>query len=288
MARVNAYLYLLENEKPQNPKYTTDNDLLPKDHPKSTRNNNAHIMENLQEEMKYPKEDMVEEEEKMEYPKDKEDMEYPKEDKDMVEHPEDEKEMEGHPEEEKEMEGHPEEEEKMEYPKDKDMAEVPEEVQEIMDIIKEYPGIIQDIIEEMMDDVEDQPKEMVEDDEEGEVIEEENMTAEETQVESQEESGSAALDHSERAELEAFRRERKEGLIVSFEDDLSGEFLDKLRKEIGNYSFDELEVTLSKEFTRVNRENKKSKPNAFIYKPEVKSSSKSEVDVVKDLIQKYK
>lgn len=34
-ARVNAYLYLLKNGRPENPKYVTDNDLLPKDHPKS-------------------------------------------------------------------------------------------------------------------------------------------------------------------------------------------------------------------------------------------------------------
>jgi hypothetical protein len=114
------------------------------------------------------------------------------------------------------------------------------------------------------------------------------MTAEKTQIESQKESSSAALNHSEREELEAFRRERKEGLIRSFEDDLSVEFLENLAKDMNNHSFDELEVILSKEFTRVNRETKKSKPNAFIYKPEIKSTAKSDVDVVKELIQKYK
>ena len=36
-ARVNAYLYLLRTGRPQNPKYVTDNDLLPKGHPRSTR-----------------------------------------------------------------------------------------------------------------------------------------------------------------------------------------------------------------------------------------------------------
>lgn len=34
-ARCNAFLYLLKNGRPQNPKYITDYDLLPKDHPKS-------------------------------------------------------------------------------------------------------------------------------------------------------------------------------------------------------------------------------------------------------------
>jgi len=33
-ARVNAFLYLLKNGRPDNPKYTSDYDLLPKDHPK--------------------------------------------------------------------------------------------------------------------------------------------------------------------------------------------------------------------------------------------------------------
>jgi len=36
-ARVNAFLYLLRNGRPENPAYITDNDLLPKDHPRSSR-----------------------------------------------------------------------------------------------------------------------------------------------------------------------------------------------------------------------------------------------------------
>lgn len=35
-ARVNAFLYLLKNGRPENPKYTTDYDLLPKGHPKAS------------------------------------------------------------------------------------------------------------------------------------------------------------------------------------------------------------------------------------------------------------
>ena len=37
MARVNAYLYLVKNGRPQNKKYVGDNDLLPKGHPKSDK-----------------------------------------------------------------------------------------------------------------------------------------------------------------------------------------------------------------------------------------------------------
>jgi hypothetical protein len=36
-ARVNAYLYLVRNGRPQNAKYTGDFDLLPKGHPKSNK-----------------------------------------------------------------------------------------------------------------------------------------------------------------------------------------------------------------------------------------------------------
>jgi hypothetical protein len=36
-ARVNAYLYLLKNGRPENPKYDTDYDLLPKTHPKANK-----------------------------------------------------------------------------------------------------------------------------------------------------------------------------------------------------------------------------------------------------------
>lgn len=36
-ARVNAFLYLIKNGRPQNPKYTGDYDLLPSKHPKSNK-----------------------------------------------------------------------------------------------------------------------------------------------------------------------------------------------------------------------------------------------------------
>jgi hypothetical protein len=37
MARVNAFLYLLRNGRPENSKYVTDNDLLPSKHPKKSK-----------------------------------------------------------------------------------------------------------------------------------------------------------------------------------------------------------------------------------------------------------
>ena len=41
MARVNAFLKLLKSGKPKNPAYTTDNDLLPSAHPRSTKKSNS-------------------------------------------------------------------------------------------------------------------------------------------------------------------------------------------------------------------------------------------------------
>ena len=37
LARLKAYSYLLINDKPRSAKYITDNDLLPKEHPRSTK-----------------------------------------------------------------------------------------------------------------------------------------------------------------------------------------------------------------------------------------------------------
>lgn len=43
-ARVNAFLYLLKNGRPENPKYDTDYDLLPNSHPKARKNMSAIII----------------------------------------------------------------------------------------------------------------------------------------------------------------------------------------------------------------------------------------------------
>jgi len=55
MARVNAYLYLLRNGKPESPNYVTDNDLLPEGHPKSTRSDeSAEMMERRDVDLEAP------------------------------------------------------------------------------------------------------------------------------------------------------------------------------------------------------------------------------------------
>ena len=62
MARVNAFLKLVRSGKPTNPKYTTDNDLLPKMHPRHSEASSmspllASLVSKLDEEVELPNED---------------------------------------------------------------------------------------------------------------------------------------------------------------------------------------------------------------------------------------
>lgn len=118
---------------------------------------------------------------------------------------------------------------------------------------------------------------------------EEFQEAEQSTEESEEELVSAALNSSEREELEAFRREKKEQLVESFSDDLSVEFLKELHIKINNYSYDELEVILSKEFTKVSRKDKKTtKPSTFVYVDSASNKTKSNSELVVELVELYK
>lgn len=51
MARVNAFLKLLKSGRPENPKYVSDNDLLPASHPKSSRGLKADASDDYSEEL---------------------------------------------------------------------------------------------------------------------------------------------------------------------------------------------------------------------------------------------
>lgn len=97
---------------------------------------------------------------------------------------------------------------------------------------------------------------------------------------------------SERIELETFRKEKKLSLIESFSKDLTRQFLDSLIKEIDKYSFEELEVVLSKEFTKVSREKQNLKPepknNKFVPLTSYIQGSNVAVDETLDLINRYK
>ena len=106
----------------------------------------------------------------------------------------------------------------------------------------------------------------------------------------EEEQHFAALNNSERAELEAFRREKKVNLISGFQEDLGSEFLSEIEKNIDVHSYEELDTILSKEFTRITRStNKKNKPNTFAYTRETQQDApQTESELIAELVSKYK
>lgn len=121
--------------------------------------------------------------------------------------------------------------------------------------------------------------------EEVEVEESAEGKQEEATQEEKEDINATSLTNSERAELEAFRAERKENLISSFAEDLSEDFLNNLRSRINEYSFEEIEILLSKEYTRISRKDRKiTKQSAFVY---IGNTTSDKTEVQK-LIDQYK
>ena len=118
---------------------------------------------------------------------------------------------------------------------------------------------------------------------------EEFQEADKSKQEGQEELSSTALNNSEREELEAFRREKKQILIESFSDDLSLDFLKELKAKIDEFTYDQLDVVLSKEFTKVSRQDKKiTKTNSFVLTVESNGAPRSEKEIVAALVEQYK
>ena len=67
---------------------------------------------------------------------------------------------------------------------------------------------------------------------------------------SREDFASAALSDSERKELEGYRREKKVAYVETFSDLIGETFIEEVKTKIDSYSLEELEVILSKEFTK--------------------------------------
>ena len=127
---------------------------------------------------------------------------------------------------------------------------------------------------------------------------------EETQYADQEsqegkEINTLSLTDGEREELNALRQEvseyrriKKLSLIDSFKEDLSRSFIDELISKIDQYTLDELEVSLSKEFTRISKQEKqqssKFKPLAYSGQNNNISASESKTDIVKRLVDQLK
>jgi hypothetical protein len=120
-----------------------------------------------------------------------------------------------------------------------------------------------------------------------EVGTENEFEEEEEETEQQEETNTSevALNQSERKELETFRTEKKVELIESFRDDLGDEFTDEVVKKAEEVDFETLDTILSKEFTRVTKEEKVKKQK---FSPLFTLTNKETGDRVVDLINYYK
>lgn len=111
---------------------------------------------------------------------------------------------------------------------------------------------------------------------------------ENTKEDSAKEIRAAALNESERAELEAFRREKKLDLIESFKEDLNSDVLEKIISKVDSYSYEELDTELSKEYTKAMKDKTNNKkPNTFIYTgPATRAATEAELTA--QLVEKYK
>lgn len=96
---------------------------------------------------------------------------------------------------------------------------------------------------------------------------------------------------SEREELKALRKQQKEQIIASYEEDLPQEILDQFMSEIDNFDAETLEAELAKKYRSYSKENKKVQPvqstmRTFSFTPIVGVQTKSQH--LADLVNRYK
>lgn len=328
MARVNAYLYLLRNGRPENPKYITDYDLLPKDHPKSTRKNNAVLLENttevklvdknLQEQIDFAVEDTVvdsvleteatsaetnepvaEVSTDMKWDEDgnkvmeEHDDDMPEEEEDM---PDDKEDM-GYPKDDEDMVGHPDEDEE-------DMMDHPDKDEEDM---MDHPDKDE---EDMMDHPKEDEDKMAKDEEPMDMAghddkDKEKMSSLETatgvedddNAEEAKEDSDASFTESERAELERFRKEEKEKILESYKNFLSEEVYASFLEGLGGYDKASLETELKlkvadyfleKTKEQAKAEEAKAENTGFKTLQVISQLKESRANDLAKLVEKYK
>ena len=96
---------------------------------------------------------------------------------------------------------------------------------------------------------------------------------------------------SEREELEALRKQQKQQIIASYEEDLPQEILDQFMLEIDNFDAESLEAELAKKYRSYSKENKKAQPvqstmRTFSFTPVTGAKTKSQH--LADLVNRYK
>lgn len=218
---------------------------------------------------------------------------------------EDEEEPKEEPKDEDEFKKDPEEEEKPEE-KDseeefKDEEKQPEEPKDEEEEFVEKP------VEEDEKDPED--KEEPEDKEDDEdfsnsaekdpkVDEEEKESAdeepkdEENAKDKDKKSTCTTLSDSERQELEAFRKEKKQGLIDSFKEQLDSAVLDRFSANIDSYDYNSLEVALALEFTKANKNRQPQQTQALpfsfgtMFATPAEKQEKSYADLIRERANK--
>jgi len=259
MARVNAYLYLLRNGKPENPKYNTDYDLLPTKHPKSTRKTNAvlitketevNLVDNLQETIDFAVEDTVNEDDVIETKASsaRTESEPVRDDADMKWDKDGNKVMAEHPESDPNAEDMPDDEEDMLYPKEDDMVEdMPKnEMGEHMpDDDKKMSGHDDDKKMSGHDDDEEDMKDP-KDDEDAMSLSKDvaGSNEDDDDAEKATKSSDASFTESEKQELERFRREEKEKVLNSYKEFLSETVYEEFNTTLDSFNRDTLEREL--------------------------------------------
>ena len=212
--------------------------------------------------------------------------EEPKEEDEFKKDPEEEKPEEKDSEEEfKDEEEQPED---PEEPKDEEeFVEKPVEEDEKDPEDKEEPEDKEDD-EDFSNSAEKDPKV---DEEEKESADEEPKD-EENAKDKDKKSTCTTLSDSERQELEAFRKEKKQGLIDSFKEQLDSAVLDKFSANIDSYDYSSLEVALALEFTKANKNRQPQQTQALpfsfgtMFATPAEKQEKSYADLIRERANK--
>lgn len=119
--------------------------------------------------------------------------------------------------------------------------------------------------------------------------EEQKVSAENDEPQQEEENSSAAsFAESERAELEALKREKKVGLVNSYKDSLTEQEFDSFMNRIDSFEdCDSLELELLKIYKK-SSEEKTTSERAFAFAPVINNNPSKAQDSLDSFVKKYK
>ena len=119
--------------------------------------------------------------------------------------------------------------------------------------------------------------------------EEQKVSAENDEPQQEEENSStASFTESERAELEALKREKKVGLVNSYKDSLTEQEFDSFMNRIDSFEdCDSLELELLKIYKK-SSEEKTTSERAFAFAPVINNNPSKAQDSLDSFVKKYK